>query len=99
MIYLKKYFSVQLNWNFFPSSLYLNQTILFTYKLIHDLHNYVVSSLFSFTTQCNVSYWFYRDWASELSIGESGVLRILLSIGIQRIHYLLISGPVFREKC
>lgn len=66
MIYIKKYFSVQLNWNFFPSSLYLNQTILFTYKLIHDLHNYVVSSLFSFTTQCNVSYWFYRDWASEL---------------------------------
>lgn len=39
MIYIKKYFSVQLNWNFFPSSLYLNQTILFTYKLIHDLHN------------------------------------------------------------
>lgn len=39
MIYIKKYFFVQLNWNFFPSSLYLNQTILFTYKLIHDLHN------------------------------------------------------------
>lgn len=35
MIYIKKYFSAQLNWNFFPSSLYLNQTILFTYKLKH----------------------------------------------------------------